>query len=303
MLVCVCVCVSSVPSCVFGLSGKFEALLSALQHSADALGVSTLGLGVTTLEEVFARVGHDSGAGAGAGTSAVTGTTSGDENDDGLGGASDVEGSGGRHQQRVGASYAAPSHPAMTAGAGAGGTGASAGARAGARTRAGSGGNSDEVELEDPVLGGGAGERVGDNRHHHYNHDRHSGEGGRAQAFTDEDDDVASAAALLDAAASALQKVSFCSHVQAMLAKRSQYYMRDGRAWCCQVFLPVGILLFGLMLIKFIPSFNQPLLVLDASPYNPVRCVCVSARSVCVVSLCARSVCMCLGSEAGWPGG
>ena len=155
-------------------SARFEALLTDLQTNKAELGVSTIGLGVTTLEEVFTRVGHDA-------------------------------------EQ--------PAAPETD------------------KTNYGSSAKEDEGQQDIAKV--------------------HA--------------DFAETAEIKSVAVPSLDalRVSFCSHVQTMLVKRARYYWRDGRAWCCQVFLPVGILLFGLIMLKFLPSFNEPNLVLDTSAYNP----------------------------------
>ena len=199
-------------------SSKFESLLTALQDRAAELGVNDIGLGVTTLEEVFTRVGHDDEA------PAVGGGADGDTDTDKVDQLQEAPQGGSK--DRV---FAPPDQSRWTSTSAEG-----------------------VVQLEDPSI----------------THPNFADEPVASINYAGSGDALHAGGHSVPLAN--MNGISFCSHVQTMLVKRARYYWRDGRAWCCQVFLPVGILLFGLMIIKFLPSFNMPNLVLDTSAYNPI---------------------------------
>ena len=39
-------------------------------------------------------------------------------------------------------------------------------------------------------------------------------------------------------------------HFGAMMTKRSKYFMRDCQSWCCQLVLPLVMLIFGVLMYK-----------------------------------------------------
>ena len=59
------------------------------------------------------------------------------------------------------------------------------------------------------------------------------------------------------------------THGSALFVKRLKYFSRDRKAWCCQILLPVLVLLFGLALLKIAPSFSQPPRQLSLDAFNP----------------------------------
>mmetsp|Transcript_62430 Transcript_62430/g.122842 ORF Transcript_62430/g.122842 Transcript_62430/m.122842 type:complete len:2323 (-) Transcript_62430:80-7048(-) len=61
----------------------------------------------------------------------------------------------------------------------------------------------------------------------------------------------------------------FCAHFSALLAKRAIYAKRDRRMIFCQLILPVFLVLLGVTILLIKPGLNQPSLVLSAKHYNP----------------------------------
>ena len=60
----------------------------------------------------------------------------------------------------------------------------------------------------------------------------------------------------------------FCNHFTALLSKRAIYAKRDRRMLCCQLVLPVLLVLLGVTLLLIKPNVDQPSLVLSAGKYN-----------------------------------
>eukprot|EP00599_Poterioochromonas_sp_BG-1_P016760 CAMPEP_0173165656 /NCGR_PEP_ID=MMETSP1105-20130129/21518_1 /TAXON_ID=2985 /ORGANISM="Ochromonas sp., Strain BG-1" /LENGTH=1579 /DNA_ID=CAMNT_0014086689 /DNA_START=11 /DNA_END=4746 /DNA_ORIENTATION=+ len=63
-------------------------------------------------------------------------------------------------------------------------------------------------------------------------------------------------------------KNPFLQHFKALFIKRAIYAKRDTRMICCQLVLPVIIVIVGLSLLLLQPNYNQPDLVLNPSKFN-----------------------------------
>lgn len=63
--------------------------------------------------------------------------------------------------------------------------------------------------------------------------------------------------------------VVFGKHFRALLTKRAIYGKRDKQMFCCQLLLPVMLVVFGLGILLLIPNLTQPDLILSPLHFNP----------------------------------